>query len=56
MAKYNQETLQFENAIYRVLCEESNTIASFAKHPEFPEKNGFYMCNFGKWRHIKIKN
>ena len=37
----NQDSLQFENAMYRVLYERSNITALFEEHLEFLEQMAF---------------
>ena len=37
----NQDTINFEIAIYRVLHERSNNTAPFPEHLKFPEKMTF---------------
>ena len=37
----NEDSLQFENAIYRVLYDTSNITAIFEKHLEFSEEMTF---------------
>ena len=51
----NQETIHFQNAIYRVLHEMSNITASFAELVKSWRINDFYTYTSGKQGKIKIK-
>ena len=50
----NQDTIHFENAIYKVLHLRSSITAPFAEHLKFREKSDFYTFTLGQTWQNKI--